>query len=99
MKECTSKNFQDLLAVSDGKHSWIARMHRLEGKVSGLYAGKVFGEVSVLSVRTLYPLSFPSLSLSFFLVPVSINLKVLILECLLHDISILEHVKILVVDV
>ena len=44
--ECTSSNFNGIIALMDAKHSWVARYHRLEGYKPGMYAVQVIGNLN-----------------------------------------------------
>jgi transcription elongation factor SPT4 len=44
--ECTSSNFNGIIALMDTKNSWVARYHRLEGYKPGMYAVQVIGNLS-----------------------------------------------------
>jgi transcription elongation factor SPT4 len=43
--ECTSSNFNGIIALMDAKNSWVARYHRLDGYRPGMYAVQVIGNL------------------------------------------------------
>ncbi|KIV98650.1 uncharacterized protein PV09_09565 [Verruconis gallopava] len=45
VSECTSSNFNGIIALMDEKNSWVARYHRLEGYKPGMYAVQVIGNL------------------------------------------------------
>jgi len=44
--DCTSSNFNGIIALMDTKNSWVARYHRLEGYKPGMYAVQVIGNIN-----------------------------------------------------
>jgi transcription elongation factor SPT4 len=44
--ECTSSNFNGIIALMEPKNSWVARYHRLEGYKPGMYAVQVIGNLT-----------------------------------------------------
>jgi transcription elongation factor SPT4 len=44
--ECTSSNFNGIIALMDAKNSWVARYHRLEAYKPGMYAVQVIGNLN-----------------------------------------------------
>lgn len=44
--ECTSSNFNGIIALMDTQNSWVARYHRLQGYKSGMYAVQVIGNLN-----------------------------------------------------
>lgn len=60
VQECTSQVFEGLVTLSDPSTSWVSRWQRLDGYVSGVYAVKVVGTVSLFFgiLFSLTPLPF-----------------------------------------
>ena len=51
--ECTSSNFDGLIALMDPSDSWVARWQRIDSHVRGMYAISVSGELPEAIKRSL----------------------------------------------
>lgn len=51
--DCTSANFDGLIALMDPKDSWVAKWQRIESYVPGMYAISVSGDLPPGIIRQL----------------------------------------------
>lgn len=56
--ECTSANFDGMVALMDPSDSWVARWQRIDNQVRGMYAVSVSGELSEQIKRSLREKNF-----------------------------------------
>ncbi|ORY98947.1 Spt4/RpoE2 zinc finger-domain-containing protein [Syncephalastrum racemosum] len=45
--ECTTNKYDGMIAMMNNEQSWVARWQRIEEKVRGVYAVRVFGRLPV----------------------------------------------------
>jgi len=45
VQDCTSANFNGVIALTDPEKSWVAKWQRLDKYVAGMYAVQVIGQV------------------------------------------------------